>query len=249
MLRWLLLCAAAFRSQREPESGCTKLAQIQFIGRVSKAVALKIVKRVLLIGWPLLFVDGLLILYFPNASWNNLAGSAFLILCPALFAATLGFLAFLTIRPLVRLVKKHTPPVAESAFPVTNPKVPLRRILALGFLGLLAILAFIVPLMMSIEQQFKSSDPYRMSMAAARSSPDVLEKLGSPIDAGWLVSGEISVSTGGGGSATLTIPLRGPKSKGRLYVEAARQAGTWRISSLEFLPDRHAAPIDLSARQ
>jgi hypothetical protein len=112
-------------------------------------------------------------------------------------------------------------------------------------IGALAISAFVVSLLTYVEHEFKSSTVYRSSIATARASPDILALLGSPIDARWFVSGEISQSTGGGGEATLTIPLKGPRGRGRLWVQAQRQAGTWRFSTLQFLPDGHSPTIDL----
>ena len=115
----------------------------------------------------------------------------------------------------------------------------------LGLLGVLAMAAFVASLLLSIEHTFKSSTVYRISVETARASPEVLGMLGNPVDVRWFVSGELSESYNGAGSATLTIPLRGPRGGGRLYVQAGRQAGTWRFSVLQFQPDGHDSKVDL----
>jgi hypothetical protein len=206
----------------------------------------KILKRILLIGWPVLFLDGLMVVEFPNAVWNHAAGWMLIVFVPVLIVSTLGFCALVTIRLISRVAKRPTRlPVATPTVPITNPKVPRSHSLILGLIGALAIVAFVTSLLVYIEHEFKSSTVYRSSVATARASPEILAMLGSPIDASWFVSGEISQSTGGGGEATLTIPLRGPKGRGRLWVRAQRQAGTWRFSTLQFLPDGHSPTVNL----
>jgi hypothetical protein len=64
----------------------------------------------------------------------------------------------------------------------------------------------------------------------------VQARLGAPIKVGWFTSGNINLN-GPSGSASLAIPLSGPKGAGTVYVEAKRRAGTWRYETLEFAPD------------
>ncbi len=207
---------------------------------------MKILQRVVLLGWILLFAGAFLVVEFPNAPWNHAASWVLWILSIGLFFLTLGFCLLLAIRLISRLTRRTTRlPAAIPPAPITNPKLSTSRILILGLIGALAISAFVVSLLTYVEHEFKSSTVYRSSIATARASPDILALLGSPIDARWFVSGEISQSTGGGGEATLTIPLKGPRGRGRLWVQAQRQAGTWRFSTLQFLPDGHSPTIDL----
>jgi hypothetical protein len=212
--------------------------------------AVKILKRILLIGWPVLFLDGLLDVEFPNAAWNHAAGWMLIVFVPVLIVITLGFCALVTIRLIPRAATPPTrSPVAEPPLLITNPRVPLRHSLMLGLIGVLAMAAFVASLLVSIEHDFKSSTLYQTSVATARGSPEVLTMLGSPIDVSWFVSGQISQSTNGGGSATLTIPLKGPRGRGRLWVQAQRRDGTWRFSRLQFLPDGHSPTVDLLSDQ
>src|SRR5262245_34596948 len=78
----------------------------------------------------------------------------------------------------------------------------------------------------------KSSDAYTEAMRRASSSEAVQEALGTPVEAGWLVSGSINIS-GSSGNADLTIPISGPKGSGTLYVVATKSSNRWRYSTLE----------------
>lgn len=77
----------------------------------------------------------------------------------------------------------------------------------------------------------KSSDAYKGAMVEIRNSPAAQQALGSPIEAGLMVSGNININ-GSGGQADLTIPVSGPEGSGTLYVKATRSEGTWRYDSL-----------------
>ncbi|MBI4868029.1 MAG: hypothetical protein HY816_13875, partial [Candidatus Wallbacteria bacterium] len=79
----------------------------------------------------------------------------------------------------------------------------------------------------------KASDAYRQAMDRARTSPAVVEALGTPIREGFFVSGNISVD-GASGMANLAIPVSGPRGKGTVYVEAKKAVGEWTFSRLVF---------------
>jgi hypothetical protein len=191
-----------------------------------------------------------MVVEFPNASWNPAAGWMLLVLGPIFIVLTLGFCALLVLRPIFTVARRHARlPVAEPRLPITNPRVPLRHSVMVGLIGILAMSGFIASLLISIEREFKSSTVYRSSVATARASPEILAMLGSPIDVKWFVSGKISQSTDGGGEARLTMRLKGPRGRGRLWVQAQRRAGTWRFSALQFLPDGHNPTVDLLSDQ
>lgn len=91
---------------------------------------------------------------------------------------------------------------------------------------------------------FRSSGVYADAMETARNNPDIQETLGTPIEPGWFISGNINVS-GQSGSANFTVPLEGPRGKGRLSVVADKIAGTWEFDELVFQADGDTEPIDL----
>lgn len=103
-----------------------------------------------------------------------------------------------------------------------------------GCLSALVVFGAFFALVLSIVfGSMKASDPYRLAMDRATVSPAVTQALGTPIKAGFFVSGNISVD-GASGSADLEIPLSGPKGKGTVYVEAKKAVGQWTFSRLVF---------------
>jgi hypothetical protein len=114
-----------------------------------------------------------------------------------------------------------------------------------GCLSALVVFGAFLALILSIVfGSMKASDPYRLAMDRATASPAVTQALGTPIKAGFFVSGNISVD-GASGSAELAIPLSGPKGKGTVYVEAKKAVGQWTFSRLVFEAGETKERIDL----
>ena len=95
-------------------------------------------------------------------------------------------------------------------------------LLAVG--GVVAVVVFIFGLM-------KSSDAYTGAVARAKAHPAVVAALGSPIEPGFFVTGNINIS-GGSGHANLAVPISGPKGSATLYVTASKAQGQWTFSAL-----------------
>lgn len=112
-------------------------------------------------------------------------------------------------------------------------------IVLIGVVGVGALLFFVFGAV-------KKSAPFTEAMARARANPALVAAIGEPIDTGFLISGNVSYE-GTGGTASLAIPLKGPKGNGTLYVEATRAAGAWQYQRLEFEPEGGGARIDLLA--
>lgn len=110
-----------------------------------------------------------------------------------------------------------------------------------GLVGVAGFIALIVSLVFGL---LKSTTPYKEALAKAQRDPVVIGRLGTPIQGGFLVSGNVSLS-GGMGEAQLAIPLQGSRGSGTLYVEARRTAGTWTYSTLTVRPDGPGEPISL----
>ena len=75
------------------------------------------------------------------------------------------------------------------------------------------------------------SEAAAMAVAEARKNPVLLEKIGQPIEQGFLVTGQINVYNSGG-HAELSIPIFGPKGKASLEVEAQKKSGSWTLTTL-----------------
>ncbi|RYD47141.1 MAG: hypothetical protein EOP85_06030, partial [Verrucomicrobiaceae bacterium] len=103
---------------------------------------------------------------------------------------------------------------------------------------------FIFLLFFTITGFMKSSEPYKVAMSRANASAQIQEALGTPVESGIFMTGNISTS-GAGGRASIAIPISGPKGKGSLYVEANKSAGTWTYTTLEARVPGQSGRIDL----
>ena len=95
-------------------------------------------------------------------------------------------------------------------------------ILFVGFIALIVCLVF---------GMMKSSDVYKQALAKAKARPAVQATIGTPIEEGLLITGNINVS-GPSGQANLSIPISGPDGKATIYLVAAKSAGQWSFSTL-----------------
>jgi hypothetical protein len=86
-------------------------------------------------------------------------------------------------------------------------------------------------LMVAIESIVQSSEIYKITVKNAQDSPCVASLLGTPLTPGQMTTGGMEEGSRDG-SANLNIPVNGPKGKGRLELEAEKQGGVWKITSL-----------------
>jgi tetratricopeptide (TPR) repeat protein len=98
---------------------------------------------------------------------------------------------------------------------------------------MLAGIAVVIALFVTaIFGTLKSSDVYKQALGKATASPNGISELGQPIEAGWLVSGSISVG-GSSGEADISIPISGPKNSATIYAVGRKSAGEWKFTRLE----------------
>jgi hypothetical protein len=109
--------------------------------------------------------------------------------------------------------------------------------------SLLLFALFIGAIFYVVVAATRSSEVYQTAIARAKAHPVVVERLGQPIEPGWLVQGRIEVS-GREGEADLGIPIQGPLAEGEISVVAQKRAGHWTYEVLEVRIDG-GAPIDL----
>lgn len=115
----------------------------------------------------------------------------------------------------------------------------------LGVLGAVLLLAlFVGGILLVVETSFQHSGFYTEALARARANPQVIEKLGQPLQAGWLASGSVN-TTGPSGSADVSIPISGPKGKGTIYVVAKKSVGEWKFETLQVDISGEESRIDL----
>ncbi len=116
----------------------------------------------------------------------------------------------------------------------------------IGCLGILvAVPLLFFSIIAIVFGALKSSDAYKTALATAQADPRVVSALGSPMEAGWLISGSTHVA-GTAGDASLTVPISGPNGKGTLYFVASKFAGKWTFSKMMVRVEKTGEEIDLS---
>ncbi len=97
---------------------------------------------------------------------------------------------------------------------------------------ILLVAAFVFGILALVFGSMKMAEPYKYAMEQAQHSPVVVQRIGQPVKAGMLVSGQINVS-GPTGHADLAIPISGPRGKATVYVVGDKSAGKWTYQTLE----------------
>ena len=124
---------------------------------------------------------------------------------------------------------------AQAAVPAPQPGWWSRNwkwFVPVGCLTLILLFCLFIALIFAVVMgSMKSSDAYKQAVAKARSNPEVLAKLGTPIEEGWFVSGNINVQNDSG-DANLQIPISGPKGKAVIHAVAGKTVGKWEYSRL-----------------
>jgi Cytochrome oxidase complex assembly protein 1 len=113
-----------------------------------------------------------------------------------------------------------------------------------GILLLLAAL-FVFGILSLVYSMFHNSEPYTVAIRSANQSPAVALEIGTPVHVGWSVSGSIHY-TNADGDVDLSIPISGPKGRGRILVAGKKRSGHWTYETLEVLVEGQSAPIELS---
>lgn len=121
----------------------------------------------------------------------------------------------------------------------TKPKNWLQKnllwVLPAGCLSIvLAFAGLVAAIVLVVFATLKSSDIYQQALTLARADPRVIELLGTPIEAGWYVLGNMEDTRSG--QADLIIPISGSKGSGQVFVTAKKIGGEWVYSSLAMAP-------------
>ena len=100
--------------------------------------------------------------------------------------------------------------------------------------SLLLLSGFVVAVCSLTFGIMKKSGAYQQAVAAARADSDVVATLGTPIEEGFFVMGEIQLTLDGG-YANLSIPISGPNGAATIYAEAEKSRGQWSFHTLEVM--------------
>jgi hypothetical protein len=113
-------------------------------------------------------------------------------------------------------------------------------------LPILALGGFIGGILAIVFGSIKSTDVGQEAIRRSVSNPAVIEALGAPVEEGWWVAGQIKTA-GPSGYADIMIPLKGSRTKGKVYAVATKSAGRWTYETMEVEVEGRDERIDLLA--
>lgn len=90
----------------------------------------------------------------------------------------------------------------------------------------------------------KGSDATKITLEAARRSPELRASLGEPMEVGWIVTGSVQ-SNGSSGSADLNVTVEGPKGSSSVHTVGKSNNGVWTFSKMEATVPTGGPPVDL----
>lgn len=122
--------------------------------------------------------------------------------------------------------------------------VPVGGCLTLIIIGLI----FIGTLFFGVTKMFESSTPYEYALEQASQNREVILILGNAIDSDGMISGNISIDNNSG-SADFSMPIKGSKGKGRIFVVAEKKNGEWIYEKLYVLIKETQEEINLLEKE
>lgn len=138
----------------------------------------------------------------------------------------------------------------ENYYPYTEPRKNWfqrnwKWFVPTGCLTLLIIAGLVITgIYFGVTSIMKDSDVYRHSFEVTQKNPQVIEKIGTPIEADGMINGTIS-TTNSSGEAAFDIPVKGPKGKGKIHVVAYKEHNVWLYTTLLFTKEGSFENIDL----
>ena len=144
-----------------------------------------------------------------------------------------------------------TPPYPLQPEPMKRSwleRHPLWKIPIGCFVLFVLMAAFGILVITIVTASFRHSEVYTRALTMAKEDSRLREEIGEPIEAGWLVSGQLNVN-GSSGHADLSIPISGPRGKGHIRAVANKRSGIWTFTWLQVIFDGHSDAIDLLSEQ
>jgi hypothetical protein len=129
----------------------------------------------------------------------------------------------------------YTPNVAPAApAPAKNSGCLKWGLIGCGTL-LVLFLGFVAVIVLVVFGAIKRTDVYRDALQRAQNDPGVIAALGTPIEAGIYVTGNVNLD-GSGGHARFDFPISGPKGKADVHAVATMTDSKWEYSELTVTP-------------
>jgi len=126
--------------------------------------------------------------------------------------------------PIAEEIRKLAHEAVAPSTPYNEQRTPTDwKKLTIGGVGL-AIFIFV--LVGSATQMMKNSEPYQWSLEQVQANPEVMKRLGSPVESSWFITGSIS-SGGDSGTAFLEYSVSGPDGRGNVTIKGKIANGVW----------------------
>ncbi len=103
---------------------------------------------------------------------------------------------------------------------------------------------FLGSLIFGVSELMTESDPYKEALLKVRQDEYVLEILGEPIETNGIMQGELSFKNNTG-KADISIPIKGPDGKAKVYVIGTKQNEQWVYSEMYVIISETDEQIDL----
>ena len=94
-------------------------------------------------------------------------------------------------------------------------------------------------------RMMRDNDAYRIALGTAQADRRLVADLGRPIEPRWWITGNVNAGADGSGSATLLIPVEGPRGGATVYADASAEHGDWKFTYLVAILDGSGDQIDL----
>jgi len=139
----------------------------------------------------------------------------------------------------------YQPPVAPQQPPPAQKSGCLKWTLIGCSVIIVLGAAFVAVITLVVFGAIKSTDAYKQSLAKVQSDARVQTALGSPIKAGWYVTGHVNFENRKGG-ADIDYPVSGPNGDAKVHVEASKDEPDqpWNFSEIMVTPS-NGPPIDV----
>jgi len=120
-----------------------------------------------------------------------------------------------------------------------------RHWVAVTLVGVAAGGVLIALFVFGVVKMLRESEPYAEAMRRVSRSPAVVEALGTPIEAEYWFTGNISFNNRNG-RAEFDIPIHGPGGRAAIYLKATKLAGKWHYDLLAVTIERSQKRVFLS---
>ncbi|MDY8135065.1 cytochrome c oxidase assembly factor Coa1 family protein [Aquimarina sp. 2201CG5-10] len=103
---------------------------------------------------------------------------------------------------------------------------------------------FLGSVIFGVSELMTGSDPYNEGLAKAQQDDYIIELLGEPIETDGIMQGELSFKNNTG-KANISIPIKGPEGKAKVYVVGTKQNDEWDYSEMYVIIKETDEQIDL----